>query len=614
MDSTLLPNVVAFLKTITPLSLLPESVLDAIAREAQILYLGKKERLESLSEQAESVYILQAGMLEQRFADGKLRARLGENDWFGFNLEQEDYRIIALENSLIYRFDYAQLRNKVKEYPEVANQLANSANLRLQSSIQVQWSESEKGIFFKPVKELANTALVFVKPEMSIQQVAQLMRCDNDASCALVVDNDKLLGIITDRNMTKRVVAQAKAVTAPIVEIMTPNPKTIAQEALVLSAVNIMMTQHIQHLPVVDNQQRVVGLITPEQLVQKHSVQAVFLIEKLRACQQVSELAALTVERQAIFEAMAEAKLPAQIIGQVLTLIYDAVTSQLLLLSERILGKPPCRYVWLAAGSHARGEIHLGSDQDNAFVLDEGATERDRVYFSHVAMYVCKGLAECGYPLCSGRFMAATPKWNQPLATWKAYYRKWAASPEYDKLLNLKVFLDIRLLAGDPDLFAQLDACRMQAVTANRGLMVALVRNALVQRPPLGIFNHLVLEKNGQNEKVLNIKKAAIGRLVDMARIFALFEGGSMLSTEARLAFSAQQGVINDHAYQDLIGTYAYTTQLRYHHHWRCLQQGEAISNAIQPQHFSSFERQQLKDAFRIVNAYQDVLKMKFGL
>ncbi|TOF61820.1 hypothetical protein CGJ18_24705, partial [Vibrio parahaemolyticus] len=78
--------------------------------------------------------------------------------------------------------------------------------------------------------------------------------------------------------------------------------------------------------------------------------------------------------------------------------------------------------------------------------------------------------------------------------------------------------------------------------------------------------NNLVLENNGHNEKSLNIKKSAIGLLVDIARIYALHKGGGMLSTEERFDFAYDRGLINSTSHQDLIGTYRYVTQLRYSH------------------------------------------------
>ncbi|AGB10686.1 CBS domain-containing protein [Vibrio parahaemolyticus] len=612
MDSTLLPNVVSFFKTIEPFHLLPDHVLDAIATNTDIVYWGKGESVSLVMPEGKNLYIIRAGVIEQRFPNGELRARLGENDVFGFNLEQDKYKVKTIENCLIYKINYAFLLKEVSNFENVVNQVAIRASQRLTSSINAQYSQVEKSLFFKSAKDLANHNVVVVHTNQSIQQVAQIMS-KKGCTCALVTNDNALVGVVTETDMTSRVVAEAFNIYRPVEDIMNAHPQSVDQNEPVISALNLMMKHNIRNIPVLDKNKQVLGLISPQELVQRHGIQAVFLIEKISKCNSLESLSLLVKERQAVFEAMIESHLPANVIGQVLMMIYDAFTCRLIKLAERNVGLPPCNYAWLAAGSHARGEVHLGSDQDNALVLDDSATESDRIYFRHFAMYICKGLAECGYPLCKGRFMAATPKWNQPLFIWKQLYRKWANNPEYNMLLNLNVFLEVRFISGDRSLFDELNSERERCTKNNPHLIAALVRNLISHRPPLGIFNNLVLENNGHNEKSLNIKKSAIGLLVDIARIYALHKGGGMLSTEERFDFAYDTGLINSTSHQDLIGTYRYVTQLRYSHQLQCLQGGKPVTNAIFPEHFGSFERQHLKDAFRIIRGYQDTLKMKFG-
>lgn len=612
MDSTLLANVVSFFKTIELFHLLPNHVLDSVATNTNIIYWGKGKSVSLVMSEERSLYAIRSGVIEQRFPNGKLRARLGESDIFGFNLEQDKYKIIAIENRLIYKINFTFLLKEVSSFEPVVNQLVNSVSQRLTSCVNTKCLQTKKSLFFKKAKDLANPNVVVVDSNQSIQQVAQAMH-QKSCSCALVTSDTTLIGMVTEKDMTNRVVADAFDVSKPVEDIISAPPHTIDQDEFALSVVSLMMKHRIHKVPVLDQNKQVLGLITPQELTQRHSVHAIYLIEKISHCNSLESLSLLAQERQLVFESMVESHLPAQVIGHVLMMIYDAFTCQLIKLAEKAVGLPPCNYAWLAAGSHARGEVHLGSDQDNALILDDSAKESDRVYFRYFAMYICKGLSECGYPLCNGRFMAATPKWNQPLFIWKEYYRKWSNNPEYSMLLNLNVFLEIRLIWGSKNLFDKLNDQREKCIKNNARLIAALVRNLMSQHPPLGIFNNLVLENNDHNRKTLNIKKSAIGLLVDIARIYALHKGGKMLSTEDRFNFAYDTGLINITSHRDLMGTYRYVTQLRYLHHLHCLQEEKPVTNAISPEHFGSFERQHLKDAFRIIRGYQDSLKMKFG-
>ncbi|WP_031618328.1 DUF294 nucleotidyltransferase-like domain-containing protein, partial [Salmonella enterica] len=126
------------------------------------------------------------------------------------------------------------------------------------------------------------------------------------------------------------------------------------------------------------------------------------------------------------------------------------------------------------------------SDQDSALVLAEDAKPEDMLYFTHLAMRVCNGLAACGYPLCDGKYMAASPKWCQPIQVWKEYYRKWVASPEYNKLLSISVFLEVRSIYGNSELVEELQQHLHQCIQNSQNFLPALVRDAIDTQPPLG--------------------------------------------------------------------------------------------------------------------------------
>ncbi|MCG7588657.1 DUF294 nucleotidyltransferase-like domain-containing protein, partial [Photobacterium sp. OFAV2-7] len=432
------------------------------------------------------------------------------------------------------------------------------------------------------------------------------------SSTAVVMEAEQIAGVITDRDMTKRVVAKGIDINQPVSQVMTVSPYTIEPEELILKAVSLMMQHNIRSLPVVSNN-RVLGLLTTSNLVQNHRVQAIFLIEKIKDADSIEILSRLTPERQAIFEALVEGKVRSEIIGQVMAMIMDAYNRRLILLAEEKLGPPPCEYAWVVAGSHARNEVHMLSDQDNAIILSDTATASDRMYFNHLAMYVCNGLDACGYPLCTGKYMAASPKWCQPLRIWKEYYRKWVANPEYDMLLNAIVFMEVRVIYGETELSNQLQAYLHQQIATNGSFIGSLVRGTISVNPPLSIFNNLVVEKSGDNSNTLNIKKYAINLIVDLARIYSLSEGCQLTGTEERLRFVFERQLIAEDSLQDIIGAYRFITQVRFTHQFEALKQGKEPNNHIAPDAFGSFERKHLKDAFRIISNFQDLAKLRFN-
>lgn len=619
MPQSLLPNIIQFIGQIDPFDKIPKDALRELASHIQITYLSKGEVVEMCEIGKEkSLYIIRTGSMEQRKSDGVLRARLGSEDLFGFTFLNSDmdneqgYKATAIDNTLLYIIPHSALQVLFKTYPACAEHFASQAQVRLKSALDVVWSNKEKGLFIRKVEDIASGRVAVVTSDQSIQQVAHEMRIVHRTPCAVIYEDDKIIGLITDRDMTKRVIAHGVAYDRPIRDVMTHSPLTIKPDDLVLHAASAMMQFNIRNLPVVKDN-KVVGLLTTSHLVQNHRVQAIFLIEKIKYAGSIKSLASFTPERQAIFEALVEGKVSPEIIGKVMTMIMDAYTRRIIQIAMDKLGPPPCDFSWIVAGSHARNEVHMLSDQDSAIVLADDATENDRIYFKHLAMIVTNGLDSCDYPLCPGKFMAATPKWCQPLNVWKHYYKKWVANPEYERLLNISVFLEIRTVYGNSEFESILRDELHHNIRNNREFLSTLVRDAINTNPPLGIFNSLVLEKSGENKKTLNVKKYAINLVIDLARIYGLAVECDLSATDERFAAANEKGMLSDDAFKNILGAYEFILSYRFSHQLEALKRGEEPNNNIDPNSFGSFERKHLKDAFRIIADLQEGAKVRFG-
>lgn len=627
MSETLIPNIIEFMGAVDPFDKLTPKTLRDVAGMITIRYFGKGEVVDL--QESDQLYLLRTGAVEQRNLDGTLRARLAAEDFFGFsrltqgeaNTASDPYTITVIEDALIYCLPINALLLKLKDQPDALAHFASHAQSRLQSGLNVVWSQHEKGLFFKPIIEVLNPQIVLVESTQTIQAVAKAMRVNANSSCAFIMRHNEFVGLITDKDMTKRVVAEGIPITEMITSVMTENPYSVKREDLVITAAALMMQHGIKNIPVVDNGLPI-GLITPSDLVQNHRIQAIFLIDKINKIERLEQLAKLTIERQAIFEALVEAKVAIGVIGQVMAMIMDAYNRRLVVMAEVYLGAAPCEYCWIVAGSHARNEVHMLSDQDHALILADNATDADKTYFHHLAMYVSKGMALCGYELCSGRFMAVTHKWCQPLAVWQAYYQKWAVNPEYDLLLEMSVFLDSRYITGNPQLADTLQACMCEQLVHNTRLISALARNALVQKPPLSIFRNWVLVKEGENANTLDIKTAALSIIVNLVRVQYLQLASRLFTadgrvvnktnTEERLQLLLEHKVINEATFKDLLGAFQFITQIRYSHQLQALQQGKIPNNHINPNEFNSFERTHLRETFKLIRSYQEIMKMKF--
>ena len=113
------------------------------------------------------------------------------------------------------------------------------------------------------VNECMCTKIACVTKEDSISNVAKVMQT-NHIGCVPVCDNQKqLCGIITDRDIVLRVVACNKDINNTMAsEVMTTNICTCKQEDEITNAQSQMEFNQVRRLPVCDEQNRVIGMLT----------------------------------------------------------------------------------------------------------------------------------------------------------------------------------------------------------------------------------------------------------------------------------------------------------------------------------------------------------------
>ena len=124
-------------------------------------------------------------------------------------------------------------------------------------------------------------------------------------------------------------------------------------------------------------------------------------------------------------------------------------------------------------GSEGRREQTFKTDQDNALIYSDTEDERAGEYFTQLAAFAQEALAACGYPPCTGNFMASNPQWRQPLSAWIHYFRSWISGAERRGTEDALILFDMRPVAGDFSLFEKLavrSRCRWKPSRWWRGI------------------------------------------------------------------------------------------------------------------------------------------------
>ncbi len=106
-----------------------------------------------------------------------------------------------------------------------------------------------------------------VRPDQSVAEALALMR-QHRVGCVLVCPNeDELLGIFTERDLMRRVLAVGLPLSVPVAKCMTRNPVVVHPKDSIGAAVRRMEEGGYRHLPVVDPAGRPLGVLSVKRIV-----------------------------------------------------------------------------------------------------------------------------------------------------------------------------------------------------------------------------------------------------------------------------------------------------------------------------------------------------------
>lgn len=596
-----------------PFDLLPEDELAKLAGAITVRYLRRDTVLMEPGERVEALSLVRSGALETFSPEGELLARLDAGEAGGVRALMRGgmavNRIQAIEDSLIYQLPEDHFHRLRESYPSFAYFFAPQAGERLRGAKASGGASDTLGLTTRRVGELLRRPPLSVTPGTSIRDAARIMS-DGGVSCVLVVRDDILCGILTDRDLRRRVVAAGLDIAMPVSEVMTAPVMSVQATAWLFEAMLLMSRYNIHHLPVCRGE-KPVGVITSTDLLRTQTRSVVFLAGDIHRRDDAEGIHDCTRHIPDLVYELVEGGATARSVGKAITALADAATQRLIQLTEAQLaaegfGPPPVPYCWIACGSQARFEQTAFSDQDNCLVMaDSYDPATHGAWFKEFSTRVCQGLATAGYILCPGEMMAMTDQWRQPLATWKSYFRRWIDAPEPKALMLSSVFFDMRPISGDVTLFDDLQRDVLKRAQGSRLFLGLLTGNALTHQPPLGFFRNFVLIHDGEHNNTLDLKHSGIVPIVDLARIYALDAGQPQVNTWDRLDVARDTGKISDQGADDLEDALEFLGLVRLRHQARQIREGKKADNYVPPKDLSNFERSHLKDAFAVVKSMQ---------
>ena len=599
-------HIAEFLREIQPFNVLETGQLHKLTRQLEAEYCPQGKIIFS-SRPAPGLAIIRKGAVRLVDEKHKFLDKRSEGELFGhsiyFHGELKDYIAEAEEDCLLWRLSAVDFENLRTKHPLINEYFSSHLKTRLSAAIQLDHAVTL-------VRDLLKREPVLVDAVVSIREAAQRMSAEN-VSSVLVMCDQKLCGIVTDKDLRQRALAQGLDSNETIERVMTSNPTSLSADAAVDTALLLMMRQNYHHLPVMDGDQPL-GLVTAGDILRAQSEHPLRVVRDIYKQNSIEDLIVLSRRLPSLFERLVNLGREVEQIGRMVTHITDAFTVRLIQLAERKLGPPPMAYAWVVFGSQAREDQTARTDQDNGLVLEREADKEEAAYFAKLSDLVCDGLDQLGYVYCPGEIMALNVKWRVSLARWKQHFDGWIDLPDPKSVMHCSIFFDIRCVYGDTKLVDELQEHASTRARDNRIFLRFMASNMLSHRPPLGFFRRFVQEDDGSHSEGLNLKHRGIVPITDLVRMRALEAGIREANTFRRIELAVEAGVMNEEDAGSMRDALILINRIRLSHQAAQMAAGEKPTNFVPTEDLSHLMKRNLKAAFMLVIEAQKALELRY--
>jgi CBS domain-containing protein len=590
----------AFLRGTPPFDQLPVELFAAASRSLEATFHPAGSRLATKgADPLQHVYVIRKGAVRLE-RDGETIQLLEEGEMFGvlsLISKQATVDVVVESDLLAYRMPRTVVEGLMKDAGfagHFAERLADRFKHTLDRS-QVATFQADLSI---PIGQLVRRKPMIVPTTMSVSEAARLVRKENISS--LLVDTDPL-SIITERDFSHLVVAAELPPSTPIGQICKRAVRRVAAETPIYEAWALLIDEGVSHLAIQQGTE-LIGVVSANALFRSTAQGPVAVLRRVERMVRSDQLPGYSQRVTEMASALLSGGLDAMVVAGFVARLNDALVHRILRWAEAEIGKAPCSYAWIVAGSEGRTEQTLLTDQDNALLYAE-ESEGNAAYFQRLSERANEDLLSAGFPECPGGYMAK--KWNAPIAAFCAKFDHWVNERAMEGVRDAAVWTDFRKVSGE------LDVGLLQESVARAGrdsfFLSTLAHTALESKPP----NSLLLRLRGESSEV-NIKAHGITPVVHLARCYALEVGSDRRPTLERLDAAVRAGLMGKDARAHVGEAFQFLNGLRLRLQLRRLAAGLQPSNSVKLSDLSPIERARLKDSFSAVADWQGLASFHY--
>jgi CBS domain-containing protein len=527
---------------------------------------------------------------------------------------------IALDDVFCYELpvaDFLELMHQSTVFNLYCTQYIVSLLNQSRQQLQVQFAQraAEQQTMNSPLTTIIKSAPISVPPDTPVRKVIETMASGHIGSMVVVDDENRPVGIFTKSDVLKRIVLPGVGLDEPISAVMSATPQTLPISANAYDAALAMATFGVRHVLVVDEGDRLQGVISERDLFTLQRVGLRQIRQSIDASTDTVMLRQAAADVRQLALNMLAQGVGAEQLTQFISALNDTLTRRVIQINLDRHDLYGIDWAWLSFGSEGRDEQTFSTDQDNGIVYvctDIMDREQTQLRLLDFARDVNNDLDQVGFPLCKGNIMASNPDLCLTLEQWEQKFSAWVRTPEPQALLNGSIYFDFRPLFGKFNLAHRLRLTLFELVRGNPLFMRMMAENALTVQPPLGKIRDFITDADPEHPGTIDLKKFGARVFIDAARIFALAQGVANTNTVQRLKLASVKMKVPSHEISSIIEGFSFIQLMRLRHQHLEQEQGREGDNFIRPDQLNELERRILKESFRQVRKLQQRLKLDY--
>lgn len=606
------------IKNIPPFSFLGFDDQYQIASKVVVQYFENGELIFSENDSlSEYFFLVQEGAVGL-FSNGTILVEeCDEGDIFGLRalVRNDGYKLTAraIEETILYAIPSHFYESLLKENKNASNFILKSFANKITTNENISGNLPSDQILEDSITANFSKNPVTCSKEASVQEAAQIMS-EKKVGSLVITENDKPLGILTDKDLRIKVATGKYSISEQVNQIMS-SPVICSSPNLSIAEAQIQMMKHkITHLCITEDgtiNTKIIGVLSEHDIILIRENNPSVIIKQIKRCTSVTDLKQIKRKTEQLLHQYIQQSAAITFVSKIISEINASLTIRVIDLAIEELGEqPPVSFSWINLGSQGRSEQLLTTDQDNAIIYEDTTNDNAKIFFLKLGELVTETLHKIGFEYCPAQMMASNERWCLSISEWKNQFSNWISKPTEENLMFCTIFFDFSSVYGSHHLAVELNAFISSSIQKHPVFLNLLGKNALQNPAPLGFFRQFLVEQSGEHKNQFDIKSRAMMPLADAARLLSLELGQSERNTIERFQALLKIENQNSEIYRNCIEAFLTLLEFRTRYGMKHEDSGRFIAL----DELTKLEKLALKGCFKAIKEIQNLIMIRYQL